>query len=132
MYHVEPKPYGFLVVFEGFLEAKDMETFKDAMEKNLARAPDDFGILVDLRNMRTFPQEAQGKLLEIMSYCHERGMNRNSVVVNSAITKIQASRLAKESGVPNVRFIDAADVDDWMAEAEGWLVDGKEPQRMAS
>lgn len=132
MFQVEEKPYGFQVTFEGFLQGEDVERFGGQMAKAVERQSGDFAVLVDLREMRTFPQEAQQKLMEVILYCRERGMNRNAVVVNSAITKIQANRLAKETQVEDIRFIDAAQVDDWQKAAEDWLVKGTEPERMAS
>lgn len=132
MFEVKEKPYGFQVTFEGFLQGEDIMQFGDAVKTHVARQSGDYAVLVDLREMRTFPQDAQKKLMEVILYCKERGMNRNAVVVNSAITKIQANRLAKETQIEDIRFIDAAQVDDWHQTAEDWLVRGKEPGRMAS
>lgn len=132
MHQVEEKPYGFQITFQGFLQGDDIARFNEEMKKYVEHQTGNFAVLVDLREMRTFPQDAQQKLMEIIMYCRDRGMNRNAVVVNSAITKIQANRLAKETQVEEIRFIDAAQVDDWRKTAEDWLIKGKEPERMAS
>lgn len=132
MHEVEEKPYGFQITFQGFLQGDDIARFNQEMKKYVEHQTGNFAVLVDLREMRTFPQDAQQKLMEIIMYCRDRGMNRNAVVVNSAITKIQANRLAKETEVEEIRFIDAAQVDDWRQTAEDWLIKGKEPERMAS
>lgn len=132
MHTIEERPYGFKVTFEGFLKGEDIARFSDQMQGSMGRMSGEFAVLVDLRETRTFPPEAQAELMKIIRFCHEQGMNRNVIVVNSAITKIQANRLARESGIGDVRFLDAATDDDWEETAEAWLVHGKEPQRAAS
>jgi len=132
MHKIDEKPYGFKVTFHGFMQGEDVERFNKEMKRNADRQHGEFAVLVDLRETRTFPPEAQIGLMEIINYCRERGMNRNAVVVNSAITKIQANRLAKEGSIEHIRFIDAAETDDWEQTAEDWLVRGKEPARLAS
>ena len=128
MHSIEERPYGFKVSFEGFLKGEDIARFSEQMQRSLPPGQQEFAVLVDLRETRTFPPEAQAELMKIISFCHERGMNRNVIVVNSAITKIQANRLARESGVGDIRFIDAAHDPHWERTAEDWLVRGKEPR----
>lgn len=133
MHQIEEKPYGFKVRFEGFLKGEDIARFSDQMQRQMAdQPPGEFAVLVDLRETRTFPPEAQTELMKIISFCHENGMTRNVIVVNSAITKIQANRLARESGIVDIRFLDAAHDDEWETTAEDWLIRGKEPQAAAS
>jgi len=132
MHRIDDKPYGFVVTFEGFMQGEDIVRFSEDMKKRVKRQSGEFGVLVDLRETRTFPPDAQMALMGHITWCIERGLNRNAVVVNSAITKIQASRLAKETATTNIRFIDAAQTEDAMEVAEDWLVKGKEPERMAS
>ena len=132
MHRIEQKPYGFKIAYEGFLKAEDIARFSEEMQRNVANINGDFAVLVDLRETRTFPPDAQAELMKIIGYCHERGMTRNVIVVNSAITKIQANRLAREGGVSDIRFIDAAHTPDWEQVAEDWLIRGKEPQPLAA
>lgn len=127
MHQIEPKPYGFKIAYEGFLKAEDISRFSDEMKRNVERMSGEFAVVVDLRLTRTFPPDAQAELMKIISYCHEKGMTRNVIVVNSAITKIQANRLAREGGVGEIRFIDAAHTTDWEKAAEDWLLRGVEP-----
>lgn len=132
MHQIDERPYGFKVTFQGFMQGDDVARFNQEMKRVADRQSGDFGVLVDLRETRTFPPEAQMGLMEIIGYCREKGMNRNAVVVNSAITKIQANRLAKEGAIEHIRFIDAAENPDWERTAEAWLVHGTEPASMAS
>jgi hypothetical protein len=129
MYKIEEKSFGFEVSFSGFLQGPEILEFRQEMETKVTGQREPFGVLVDLRESRTFPAEAQAGLMQIIGYCREHGMERNAVVVNSAITKIQAARLARETQIPHVRFLDAADNPEWRRQAEEWLTKGKEPDR---
>jgi hypothetical protein len=129
MYKIEEKSFGFEVSFSGFLQGPEILEFRQEMETKVTGQREPFGVLVDLRESRTFPAEAQAGLMQIIGYCREHGMERNAVVVNSAITKIQAARLARETQIPHVRFLDAADNPEWRRQAEDWLTQGKEPDR---
>ena len=128
MHRIEQRPYGFKIAYEGFLKADDIARFSDEMQRYVGQMSGEFAVVVDLRETRTFPPDAQAELMKIIAYCHEHGMTRNVIVVNSAITKIQANRLAREGGVGDIRFIDAAHTPDWEKVAEDWLIRGKEPE----
>lgn len=130
MHQIEKRPYGFKISFEGFFQGQDVDRFAADMKRQVAGKSGEFAVLVDLQQSRTFPPEAQAGLMEIIGYCAEKGMNRNVIVVNSAISKIQANRLAREAGVVDIRFLDAAEVDDWEKVAEDWLIRGKEFEAM--
>lgn len=129
MYKIEEKPFGFEVAFSGFMQGSDIATFRGEMEPMIRSQREPFGVLVDLRESRTFPADAQAGLMQMIGLCLEYGMERNVVVVNSAITKIQAARLARETQIAQVRFLDAADNPEWRRQAEDWLTNGKEPDR---
>lgn len=130
MYKIEEKSFGFEVSFSGFLQGPDVLKFREEMERKVAGQREPFGVLVDLRESRTFPAEAQAGLMQIIGHCREHGMERNAVVVNSAITKIQAARLARETQIPHVRFLDAATNPEWRRQAEDWLIKGSEPDQI--
>jgi hypothetical protein len=130
MYKIEEKPFGFEVSFTGFMQGPDILAFREEMVRKVNTQREPFGILVDLRASRTFPAEVQAGMMQIIGYCKEHGMERNAVVVNSAITKIQAVRLARETQIPHARFLDAAVNPEWRRQAEEWLTKGTEPDRL--
>ncbi|HEX2252844.1 MAG TPA: hypothetical protein VHQ65_06235 [Thermoanaerobaculia bacterium] len=127
MYKITDRPYGYEIAFQGFLQGSDIEAFGKEMEKKAVNHRGNFGVIVDLREGRTFPAEAQSKLMQVISFCAENGMNRNVLVADSAILKIQSNRLAKEGGVDAIRLVDPAQHADWRRVAEDWLIHGKEP-----
>ena len=56
-------------------------------------------------------------------------MERNAVVLNSAIASLQARRIAKETGISEwVRYIDSSTEPDWERVAMEWLTAGADPQ----
>jgi hypothetical protein len=130
MYSIEEKPFGFEVAFKGFIQGPDLAQFREQLVQKVSARREPFGMLVDLRESRTFPAEVQAGLMQMIGFCIEQGMERNAVVVNSAITKIQAARLARETNIPQVRFLDAAINPDWRGQAEAWLATGTEPDKL--
>lgn len=126
MFRVDDKPYGFEIAFTGFPRGEHISELSREMQAAMERQRGPFGVLVDLRETRTFPADAQERLMELIAFCRQHGMNRNAVVVNSAITRIQAGRLAREGGIEDVRFFDAAEEPDWRRTAEEWLAEGSD------
>ena len=67
-------------------------------------------------------------LKEAILFCKKVGMERNAVVLNSAIATLQARRLGKETGTDRwARYIDASH-PDWEKIALDWLVSAKDPE----
>jgi hypothetical protein len=55
-------------------------------------------------------------------------MERNAVVLNSAIATLQARRLGKETGIDATsRYIDASTEQEWEKIALNWLVGAVDP-----
>lgn len=134
MHRVEETRYGYKVTFEGFLHRDDMGALLNSM-KDVVRprrnTDERFAVLVDMRNSRAFPAEAQELLKQAITLFKEAGMERNAVVLNSAIATLQARRLAKETGTANwSRFIDASSEPDWERVSIEWLLRAVEPQRV--
>jgi hypothetical protein len=84
---------------------------------------------MDLRNSRAFPSDARELMKEAILFCKQVGMERNAVVLNSAIATLQARRLGKETGIDRwARYIDASR-PDWEKIALDWLVKAKDPEQ---
>lgn len=133
MHRVEETRYGYKVTFEGFLHRDDMGALLTGMRETVRPRNRDegaFAVLVDMRNSRAFPTEAQEILKQAITLFKEAGMERCAVVLNSAIATLQAKRLAKETGTAAwSRFIDASGEPDWERAAVEWLLRAVEPQR---
>lgn len=131
MHRIEETRYGYRVTFEGFLHRDEAGALLDDM-RGLVRPRDDngFAVLVDMRHSRAFPAEAQEILKQAITFCKQAGMERNAVVLNSAIATLQAKRLAKETGTDIwSRYIDASSEPEWERVAVEWLMRAVEPGR---
>lgn len=128
MHKIEQTQYGYRIVFEGFLQKEDLSDFIDKMKSTIRPGAGTFPVLVDMRKAQAFPADAQEVIRQAMMYCKEVGMERNAVVLNSAIAALQAKRLSKETGVDTgARYIDASSDPDWERAALDWLVKAIDP-----
>ena len=122
MYTIEETNYGYRMIFEGFLRRDDVDRWVQDIRKQMGSRSEGFGVLVDLRAASAFPADAQDKLFEGIELSREKGMERTSVVVANPISKIQAVRVCKETGIyDTVKFIDASSDPDWESSALDWI-----------
>lgn len=128
MHKIEQTQYGYRIVFEGFLQREDLSDFIDKMKRTIRPGGGSFPVLVDMRKAQAFPADAQEVIRQAMMYCKEVGMERNAVVLSSAIAALQAKRLSKETGVDTgARYIDASSDPEWEKVALNWLVKAIDP-----
>jgi hypothetical protein len=128
MINLEETSYGYKIVFEGFAQRDDVARLAQSLGQQLAERDQPFGCLVDLRQSRAIPADAQTDLMQAIGYTTQYGMERCAVAVASAIAKIQAMRIAKETGIyETTRFIDASADGRWEKSALDWIEKGKDP-----
>jgi hypothetical protein len=129
MHRIEQTKYGYKLVFEGFLQKQDLGTLLDDMKSTIRPRGNAFPVLMDMRHSRAFPREATEIIKEAFLFCKQAGMERNAVVLNSAIATLQARRLAKETGIDRwIRYIDASTEPNWERVAVDWLVKAIDPE----
>jgi phosphosulfolactate synthase (CoM biosynthesis protein A) len=130
MHRIESTRYGYKLVLEGFLQREEVGMLLEDMKKTIqpAEKGKTFPLLMDLRKSRAVPADARELMKEAILFCKEVGMERNAVVLSSAIATLQARRLGKETGVDRwARYIDASR-PDWEKLAFDWLVHAKDPE----
>lgn len=128
MHRIEQTQYGYKLVFEGFLQKQDLSTLLEDMKQTVFSRGRRFPVLMDMRHSRAFPADAQEILKEALRFFKQVGMERNAVVLNSAIATLQARRLGKETGIDAAsRYIDASTEQDWERIALDWLVKAVDP-----
>ena len=124
---IQETEYGYRITFAGFVQQDGAEKLLAAMQSNIRHRPG-FSVLVDMRASRAFPAEAQEIVKKAIFFCREAGMERNVVVLDSAIAALQARRLARETGIGDwIRYIDASSSPDWESVALAWLERGIDP-----
>lgn len=130
MYQIEKTSYGFKLTLGGFIQAPEMNKWKADSEKALAGQTGKFGVLVDMRNLKPLPADAQEIMVEGQKAYKAKGLERSAVVLESAITTAQFRRLAKTSGIYAwERYISAADTPSWGRVGESWITRGVDPDK---
>lgn len=126
-YNIEDTTYGYRMTFEGFFLRKDVERWVDELRKRVG-GRGSFGVFVDMRASSAYPADAQEVLFEGITLCRDKGMERAGIVVANPISKIQAVRFTKETGIHNiVRFIDASADPEWEQGALDWIQKAQDP-----
>jgi len=107
-----------------------MQRWHDESKQKLLSAPSEFGVFVDMSNMKPLPADAQEVLKAGQKLYKEKGMVRSVVIINSTILKLQFRRLAKETGIYDwERYIDASSTPNWEEVGISWIKDGEDPDK---
>lgn len=127
-YEIEATDYGMRLSFKGFISPDEIGQLNRQMERVIGGLPDGFGVIVDMRENRAFPNEVAELMKRQIDMCKERGMGRGAIVLQSAIMTLQARRITSEAGIsPQVRFLDASSDPDWEKTAVAWISQATEP-----
>lgn len=131
MHRIEETKYGYKLVLEGFLQRDEVgQLLEDLKTKIKPREKGQtFPLLLDMRKSNAFPSDAREILKQCLLFCKDSGMQRNAVILATAIATLQARRIAKETGIDRwARYIDASTrPHDWEKVAVDWLTRGVEP-----
>jgi hypothetical protein len=129
MYDIEETSFGFELTFGGRMDRDELLDWRADSEAVVADGPDSFGVLVNMRDLATLDDDAQAVMVDTQHDYREWGMERSAVLLDSATTKLQFQRLARESGIDEwERYVDDESFDDPRAVALDWVNDGVEPE----
>lgn len=131
MYKIERKESGYLLTLEGFISKEEMDRWYSESQTALAKeSSPQFCVIVDMRNLQPLPADAQARMIEGQKMYQQKGMNRSSVIVNSALTVNQFKRLAQESGIYQwERYFDGSKTNALEA-AVAWGRDALDPDKV--
>ena len=120
-------PYGYKTTISApFGEDAAAAWFEDI--KRVVAGKKSFGQLVDLRGQKPYSEATNKIIQDAMTYVRDHCMTRSSVVVASALTKMQIIRLAKEVGMyAYERYFDASSQPEWERMAIDWIERGIDP-----
>jgi hypothetical protein len=128
MYSIELRPTGFLLTFDGFIQASEMQKWRAEADVQLRKAPAAFGVIVDMRGLKPLPPDAKAIMQEGQTAFKLRGLTRSFVALNDAVTSLQFKKLAKESGVDKwERYADVSKEPNWQKIAVDWVKNNIDP-----
>jgi len=131
MYEIKKTPWGYKLKFEGFIHQEEMANWVKDSETNLSNdLRGSFNVFVDMRQLKPLPDLAQEEMQKGQKLYKGKGMKRSVVVVDSATTKMQFQRIAKQTGIYQwERYVDASSNPDWEKVALDWINQGIDPDK---
>ena len=130
MYAIEKQPFGFKLVFQGSLTAAEMQRWLDDTIIALRAAPPAFGLLMDMRALQPLNLDSQRLMLMGQQLYQRSGLRRTAVIVQSPMTRVLFTHLAKESGIYQwERYISAEGTPDWETRGCAWIQGTTDPDR---
>ena len=121
MFSVEPKPYGYKIVFSGMILHPEMVQWHRESINVLKTAKKGFNVLIDMSQMGPLFQDAKTELETGQTLYKRMGMNRSAVIVPSRMVAKQLRDMATASNIlPNERYFSVEDIDA-EAEALKWV-----------
>jgi hypothetical protein len=127
MYSIERKPFGFKLTFAGFIKVDEMSKWVEESKRSLSGHEPGFGVLVDMRDLKPLPEDAQTEMQSGQKLFKQAGMQRSAVIVASPTVAMQFRRIAKETGIAAwERYVDTTQ-PDFERKAIAWLEQGVDP-----
>lgn len=128
MYKISKETYGYKLLFNGYIEKDEMQSWVDESRSVLASQQGSFHVFVDMRNLDTLPSDAKVVMEQGQALYKNGGMIRSVVIVNKPITKMQFQAIAKKTGIDQwERYISSEETPDWERKGTGWLQHETEP-----
>lgn len=130
MYKIEKKEFGYKLTFGGLIRGNEMKAWVADSKKELADAPESFGVFVDMRTLKPIPVDAQVQMQEGQQLYKQKGMIRSVVIVGNEVTKMQFKRIARRTGIDEwERYIDAETNPVWKKTGLEWIEQGIDPDQ---
>ncbi|MDX2012205.1 MAG: hypothetical protein SFW67_18565 [Myxococcaceae bacterium] len=127
MYAIDKKPFGFKLTFSGFIKLEEMAKWVDDSKRSLFGQTPGFGVLVDMRDLKPLPEDAQAEMQSGQKLYKQAGMTRSAVILASPTVAMQFRRIAKETGIAAwERYLDPTQAD-FERKAIAWLEQGLDP-----
>ncbi len=130
MFNIEEKDYGYKLTFSHVVKADEMERWVEESKRKLANQSGQFGVFVDMRNLKPLDEAAQQKMEEGQKTFKQKGMQRSVVILDSALLTMQFKRIAKETGIYEwERYINASVTPNWEEVGINWIAKGIDPDK---
>jgi hypothetical protein len=131
MYKIEKQPYGYKLTFSGLIKVDEMKAWaKEATTILKAQPTKDFGVFVDMRELKPLLDDAKAAMVEGQVAFKQKGMQRSVVILSTPVIAMQFQRLAKESGIYQwERYLDSQTVKNYEKVGEDWITKGIDPDK---
>ncbi len=130
MYQIEKTDFGVKLTFSGFIQKEEMEKWVKESESTLRSMPGKFSVLIDMRQLKPLPKDAEAEMQKGQKLFKDKGMQRSAVILSSSLTTMQFRRIAKETGIYEwERYFDASTEPNWEAASKDWLARSIDPDR---
>ena len=130
MYQIKKESYGVKLIFNGFIQADEMNKWLTELRGVVPGLGNQYHVFIDIREMKTLPADSQGPMIEGQSLLKNSGMDKSVVILEGIVTAMQFKRLMKKVGKDkNKKYIDSSANPLWETAGVRWLVDGKDPDR---
>lgn len=128
MFTIERSSYGLKITLQGFMNEGEMAYWLKELTQALQKHPYGFRLLIDARELKPLPKDAQTHLKDGQELAKRNGVARSIVILNHPITAMQFKRIGKQTGVCEwERYINAAATPQWEHIAMAWLDNGVDP-----
>ena len=125
MYKIQKETKGNLTVFNltfsGFIKQDEMHRWVEDSKKELASVSGEFVVNVDMTEMKPLPADAQKEMQSGQKLYREKGLKRSAVLINSAVTKMQFERIAKETGLDEYERYFSSEEPNYEISINDWL-----------
>lgn len=130
MYQIDKKPYGVHLTFSGYIPKDELEQWLADSKEMISSLPDEFVVLIDMREMELLAPESRPAMVEGQQYYRAHGMQRSVVILKDKITMLQFQGIAKETGIYKwERYIDANAEPGWEQIAMDWILNSVDPDK---
>lgn len=111
----------YRLTFGGFIRNDEMKEWVEASQSALAGAPAEFGVIVDMRELKALDAETQKTMEAGQRLYKQKGMVRSAVFLAKTVVKMQFERIAKESGIHEWERYFSADEPQAARAMERWV-----------
>lgn len=133
MYKIEKTYYGVKLTFAQTIQKEEMAQWVIESEQFLLDFPSEFGVFVDMRELKPLTAEAEQEMNRGQRLFKEKGMIRSVVILNSAIVTMQFKRIAQQTGIYAwERYLNAKAEPNWQKMGENWLTKAIDPDNYAT
>jgi len=131
MYTIEKKSFGYIIIFDGNIEASEMQQWYDdsliALENEYKKS---FGVIIDMQALEQIDSATRIIVLKGQKLYKDNGMNKSAVILNDAELCQQLKNVALQSGIYSTeRYIDASSITNPVEVATKWVKDSIDPDK---